>query len=245
MKSFDLSLYLVLDPDLCRDHSMVETTMAAIAGGATLIQLRDKKVGTEGLIRVGRELMRAMEGTNVPLIVNDDIDATIAIGAHGLHVGQDDLPSQIARDRLGPDKIIGLSIESEDVAQKVDRTIVDYVGIGPIFATATKPDHKPAIGFDGLEKLVRMGLRVNTPCRHLKAVLMALPLSRRFVGSPIPNRPPHISIKNSNQRGLICRSNLGLSRFRSAMIRAVMGRKTHGCCAQITMTGTEMPHLRR
>jgi thiamine-phosphate pyrophosphorylase len=156
MKSFDLSLYLVLDPDLCRSHSMVETTMAAIAGGATLIQLRDKKAGTEGLVRVGRELIRAMEGTNVPLIVNDDIDAAIAIGARGVHVGQDDLPSQIARDRLGPDKIIGLSIENEEVAQKVDHTIVDYVGIGPIFATTTKPDHKPAIGFDGLEKLVRM-----------------------------------------------------------------------------------------
>jgi len=156
MKSFDLSLYLVLDPDLCRSHSMVETTMAAIAGGATLIQLRDKKADTDELIRIGRELMHAMEGTNVPLIVNDDIDAAIAIGAHGLHVGQDDLPSQIARDRIGPDKIIGLSIESEEVAQKVDHSIVDYVGIGPIFATPTKPDHKPAIGFDGLEKLVRM-----------------------------------------------------------------------------------------
>ncbi|MBC05039.1 thiamine phosphate synthase [Thalassospira sp.] len=156
MTPFDLSLYLVLDPDLCRNHSMVETTMAAIAGGATIIQLRDKEAGTDGLIRVGRELMQAMEGTNVPLIVNDDLEAAIAIGAHGLHVGQDDLPSQIARKRLGPDKIIGLSIESEEVAQKVDRTIVDYVGIGPVFATPTKPDHKPAIGFDGLEKLVRM-----------------------------------------------------------------------------------------
>lgn len=156
MTPFDLSLYLVLDPDLCRDHSMVETTMAAIAGGATIIQLRDKEAGTEGLIRVGRELMQAMEGTNVPLVVNDDIDAAIAIGAHGLHVGQDDLPSQIARERLGPDKIIGLSIENGEVAQKVDRTIVDYVGIGPVFATPTKPDHKPAIGFDGLERLVRM-----------------------------------------------------------------------------------------
>ncbi|KJE34092.1 thiamine-phosphate synthase [Thalassospira sp. HJ] len=156
MTPFDLSLYLVLDPDLCREHSMVETTMAAIAGGATIIQLRDKEAGTDGLIRVGRELMQAMEGTNVPLIVNDDIDAAIAIGAHGMHVGQDDLPSQIARERLGPDKIIGLSIESEEVAQKVDRSIVDYVGIGPVFATPTKPDHKPAIGFDGLERLVRM-----------------------------------------------------------------------------------------
>jgi thiamine-phosphate pyrophosphorylase len=156
MKSFDLSLYLVLDPDLCRSHSMVETAMAAIAGGATIVQLRDKEAGTDGLIRVGRELMQAMADTSVPLIVNDDIEAAIAIGAHGLHVGQDDLPSQIARERLGPDKIIGLSIESEDVAQKVDHNIVDYVGIGPVFATATKPDHKPAIGFDGLQNLVRM-----------------------------------------------------------------------------------------
>ena len=156
MTSFDLSLYLVLDPELCRTHSMVETTLAAIAGGATIIQLRDKRAGTEGLIRIGRELMDAMRGTGVPLIVNDDIDAAIAIGADGLHVGQDDLPTKTARDRLGPDKIIGLSIEDETVARKVDRSIVDYVGIGPVFATPTKPDHKPAIGFDGLASLVRI-----------------------------------------------------------------------------------------
>lgn len=156
MKSFDLSLYLVLDPDLCRTHSMVETAMAAIAGGATIVQLRDKRAGTEGLIRIGRELMDAMAGTGVPLIVNDDIDATIAIGAHGLHVGQDDLPSAAARERLGRDKIIGLSIEDETVARKVDPTIVDYVGIGPVFATPTKPGHKPAIGFDGLARLVKI-----------------------------------------------------------------------------------------
>lgn len=156
MTSFDLSLYLVLDPELCRTHSMVETTLAAIAGGATIIQLRDKRAGTEGLIRIGRELMDAMRGTGVPLIVNDDIDAAIAIGADGLHVGQDDLPTKTARDRLGQDKIIGLSIEDETVARKVDRSIVDYVGIGPVFATPTKPDHKPAIGFDGLASLVRI-----------------------------------------------------------------------------------------
>lgn len=154
MKSFDLSLYLVLDPDLCRSHSMVETTMAAIAGGATIVQLRDKHAGTEGLVRIGRQLMDAMAGTGIPLIVNDDIEAALAIGAHGLHVGQDDLPSQAARARLGPDKIIGLSIEDETVARKVDPTIVDYVGIGPVFVTPTKPGHKPAIGFEGLAKLV-------------------------------------------------------------------------------------------
>ncbi|NIZ00594.1 thiamine phosphate synthase [Thalassospira lucentensis] len=156
MKSFDLSLYLVLDPDLCRTLSMVETAMAAIAGGATMVQLRDKYASTDDLIRIGHELMAAMAGTGVPLIVNDDIDAAIAIGADGLHVGQDDIPSQTARDRLGRDKIIGLSIESDAVARKVDPTIVDYVGIGPIFATPTKPDHKPAIGFDGLAELIKI-----------------------------------------------------------------------------------------
>ena len=163
MTSFDLSLYLVLDPELCRTHSMVETPLAAIAGGATIVQLRDKRAGTEGLIRIGRELMDAMRGTGVPLIVNDDIDAAIAIGADGLHVGQDDLPTKTARDRLGPDKIIGLSIEDETVARKVDRSIVDYVGIGPVFATPTKPDHKPAIGFDGLASLVRIAGLPSVP----------------------------------------------------------------------------------
>ncbi|MHC8491651.1 thiamine phosphate synthase [Thalassospira sp. SM2505] len=199
MKSFDLSLYLVLDPDLCRTHSMVETTMAAIAGGATIVQLRDKKAGTEGLIRIGRELIEAMAGTGVPLIVNDDIEAAIAIGADGLHVGQDDLPSQTARERLGRDKIIGLSIEDETVARKVDPGIVDYVGIGPVFATSTKPDHKPAIGFDGLADLVKIaglpsvaigGLKKIMSNRSLAPGPMALRLYRPFAANPTPKAPP-------------------------------------------------------
>lgn len=152
--AFDLSLYLVLDPDLCRDHSTVETTMAAIRGGATIVQLRDKTGGTDNMIRVGRDLMAAMDGSNVPLIVNDDVEAAVAINAHGLHVGQDDMPAGQARQLIGPDKILGLSVETEEAARRIDPAIVDYVGLGPVFATPTKPDHKPAIGFDGLARLV-------------------------------------------------------------------------------------------
>ena len=197
MKTFDLSLYLVLDPGLCRTHSMVETTMAAIAGGATIVQLRDKHAGTDGLIRIGRELMDAMAGTGVPLIVNDDIDAAIAIGADGLHVGQDDIPSQAARARLGHDKIIGLSIENETVAHKVDPAIVDYVGIGPVFATSTKPDHKPAIGLDGLARLVAIaglpsvaigGLKYDHVAPVFAAGANGLAVVSAICGQPDPER---------------------------------------------------------
>jgi thiamine-phosphate pyrophosphorylase len=167
--TFDLSLYLVLDPDLCRDHSMIETTLAAIRGGASMVQLRDKNARTEDMIRTGRALMAAMAGSNVPLIVNDNIDVAIAINAHGLHVGQDDMPADMARQKLGAGKILGLSVETEAAMQAVDPAIVDYVGVGPVFATATKPGHKPAIGLDGLKHLVGLSPLPSVAIGGLKA----------------------------------------------------------------------------
>lgn len=155
MTNLDLSLYLVLDPGLCRRHSMVETTIAAIKGGVSVVQLRDKTVGTDGLIETGRALKTAMAGSGVPLIVNNDLEAALAINADGLHVGQNDLPAREARQRLGADKILGLSVETEAAASRVDSTIVDYVGAGPVFATATKTDHKTPVGLDGLARLVQ------------------------------------------------------------------------------------------
>lgn len=153
MKQFDLSLYLVLDPGLCRLHSMVETARLAVAGGATMVQLRDKEAGTAGLIAVGRALMDVLAGTCVKLIVNDNVEAAAAIGAHGVHVGQDDMPPVEVRSRLGPDMILGLSAENEAAVRAADPAVVDYLGLGPVFATPTKPDHKPPIGFDGLAQL--------------------------------------------------------------------------------------------
>jgi thiamine-phosphate pyrophosphorylase len=156
MKAFDLSLYLVLDPDLCRSHSMVETVRAAVAGGATMIQLRDKAGGTARLVAAGRAIKSALAGTRVPLIVNDDVDAALAVDADGLHIGQDDVQVREARQRIGPDKILGLSVETEAAIRAIDRAMVDYVGIGPVFATSTKPDHKPPIGVDGLARIAAL-----------------------------------------------------------------------------------------
>ena len=150
VKPFDLSLYLVLDPDLCGSLGMVETARAAVAGGATMVQLRDKHADTERMIATGRALKAALAGTEVPLIVNDDVEAAIAIGADGVHVGQNDLDAAAVRARVGPAMILGLSIGTVALAQTVDPDIIDYVGVGPVFPTATKPGHPPAIGYGGL-----------------------------------------------------------------------------------------------
>jgi thiamine-phosphate pyrophosphorylase len=169
MKRFDLSLYLVLDAGLCRQHSLVETTRAAVSGGATMVQLRDKTIGTAGLIAIGHALMDVLAGTGVPLIVNDDVDAALAIGAHGVHVGQDDVPVATARARLGPRALLGLSVETEAAAGRINPAIVDYVGLGPVFATPTKPDHKPPIGLDGLARLVALSPVPSVAIGGLKA----------------------------------------------------------------------------
>lgn len=153
--TFDLSLYLVLDPDLCREHTMVETIRAALRGGVTMVQLRDKTASTNAMIKVGHQLMAVLAGSGVPLIVNDNIDVALAINADGLHIGQDDMPASLARQKLGKDKILGLSVEDPTALRTADPALVDYIGIGPVFATSTKPGHKPAIGFDGLAHLAR------------------------------------------------------------------------------------------
>lgn len=154
MKSFDLTLYLVLDPVLCREIGMVETARRAVAGGATMVQLRDKSAETATMIETGRALQLALAGTGVPLIINDDVEAAIALGAEGIHVGQSDLAAATARRRIPEAMILGVSVETEELARQVDARLVDYVGIGPVFATGTKPDHKAPIGFDGLARIV-------------------------------------------------------------------------------------------
>lgn len=154
MKRFDLSLYLVLDPELCRAIGMVETARLAALGGATMVQLRDKQASTDEMISTGLALKAALAGTGVPLIINDDVEAAIAIAADGIHVGQDDMAAVAVRTRVGDGMILGLSVETLELMERVDPTVVDYVGVGPVFATGTKPDHKPPIGFDGLARIV-------------------------------------------------------------------------------------------
>ena len=149
-----LALYLVTDPDLCAKFGLIETVKAAVAGGVSIVQLRDKNASTEQMIQYAKALQPILATHNVPLIINDDVEAAIACGADGVHVGQDDLDVVQVRHKVGRDKVVGLSVETAEAALNVDAGIVDYIGISPIFATQTKSDHKPPVGFDGLVDIV-------------------------------------------------------------------------------------------
>jgi thiamine-phosphate pyrophosphorylase len=150
IRRVDLSLYLVTDPDLCAGRGLIETVLAAVQGGVSVVQLRDKRASDADLIEQGRALAGALAGSGVPLIVNDRVEVAAAIGADGVHVGQGDDSVARARALLGAEVIVGLSIQTPAHARQIDPDSVDYVGIGPVFATGTKPDHARPLGFDGL-----------------------------------------------------------------------------------------------
>lgn len=142
----DLSVYLVTDPGLARRHGLLETVRLAVAGGATVVQLRDKHASDAELIAQGRALKALLAPAGVKLIVNDRVDVAIAIGADGLHVGQDDLPAREARARIGATMILGVSAGDEAEIATVDPAIVDHVGMGPFAATTTKTDASAPLG---------------------------------------------------------------------------------------------------
>jgi len=142
---FDLSLYLVTDPEMTARRGVLETVVAAVAGGVTMVQLRDKTGSARTLAETGRALLAVLRPLGVPLLVNDRIDVAHAIGADGVHIGQDDLPPAAARALLGRHAIIGLSVTAADQLGTIDHS-VDYVGLGPIFPTGTKADAAPALG---------------------------------------------------------------------------------------------------
>jgi thiamine-phosphate pyrophosphorylase len=156
---FDLSLCLVTDPKMTARRGLVETVAAAIDGGVTMVQLRQKDGSPRLMIAVGRALKALLAPRGIPLIVNDRADVAHAIGADGVHVGQDDLPPAAARAILGPQAIIGLSIcRSLDIGT-FDPATVDYVGLGPIFPTDTKTDASIALGAE-----VFAGIRRQLKC---------------------------------------------------------------------------------
>jgi thiamine-phosphate pyrophosphorylase len=150
--AFDLSLYLVIGPDATAGRDVTSVALAAVRGGATMVQLR-YKAGTSEITQSAREVIEVLRPTGVPVIINDRVDLARALGAQGVHVGQNDTAPAEARRVLGEDAIVGLSITDPDQLETVDPTVVDYLGVGPIFPTGSKPDAAPAIGVEALSRI--------------------------------------------------------------------------------------------
>jgi thiamine-phosphate pyrophosphorylase len=149
-------LYLVTDRGLSRGRDLETVVLQAVEGGVTLVQLREKDIDTRDFIALGLRLKAALEGSGVPLLINDRVDVALAVDADGVHIGQSDMPYDIARRLLGPDKIIGLSVETMDEVLQANGLGVDYVAVSPVFATQTKTDTLTPFGYEGLERACRL-----------------------------------------------------------------------------------------
>lgn len=147
-----LRLYLVTDPALGGSRPLVDIVRAAVAGGVTIVQLREKTAITRRFIDQARAVKAALAGSGVVLIVNDRLDVAQAVGADGVHLGDDDMPCAEARRILGPRAIIGLSLAGPPGRSAAE---ADYFAASPVFATPTKADAPPALGLAGVAALRR------------------------------------------------------------------------------------------
>ena len=150
-----LRLYLVLDPGLCGgSEGLVRTAQAAAAAGVTAVQLRAPNWKKRLYAECGRELLKVLAPYDVPLFINDHADVAVAIGAHGVHVGESDLSPEDCHRLMTPDMMLGLSVSNVSECLGVDPALVDYIGIGPYRATPTKKDAAAEIGLSGLTDIV-------------------------------------------------------------------------------------------
>ena len=151
----DYSLYLVTDRHLSQGRSTVDVVRAAVRGGVTCVQLREKQCSTRAFLEEAWAVRRLLDelAVRIPLIVNDRIDIALAIGADGVHLGQTDMPIGDARRLAGSLLTIGISAESVADAIRAEAEGADYIGVSPVFATPTKNDTAPPLGLAGLRAI--------------------------------------------------------------------------------------------
>lgn len=150
----DLRLNAIVDAERSGDHDLAELARLCAEGGATLIQLRDKRSETRAMITTARAIKKALAPLDVPFVINDRVDVALASGAHGVHVGQDDMAVEDARKILGRDAIIGLSIKTVTEADAAPVELLDYVGSGGVYVTLSKQQKNAPIGPEGLALVI-------------------------------------------------------------------------------------------
>ena len=155
----DYSLYLVTDHMLMRTKTLGEAVEQAVIGGCTMVQLREKEILSLDFYVLASEMKKITDRYGIPLIINDRIDIAMAVGAAGVHIGQKDIPADIARKVIGKDMLLGVSAVSAAEAVNAAKAGADYLGVGAMFPTGTKPD----AGFVSMEELGRIRKAVDIP----------------------------------------------------------------------------------
>ena len=153
-----LEVYLVTDRRLAGERDEAEIVLSALRGGVRLVQYREKELSTCQQVEQARRLLCLTRQHGAFFLVNDRVDVALAVGADGVHLGQEDLPLPIARRLLGRGKIIGVSVQSPEEARRAEAAGADYLGVGAIFSTSTKPD-AGAIGLVGI-RAIRSAVRL-------------------------------------------------------------------------------------
>lgn len=155
----DYTLYLVTDRGILKGRDIFKATEDAIKGGVTLLQLREKDISTLDFYNIALKMKIISKHYNVPLIINDRLDIALAVDADGLHIGQDDMPIEIARKLLGENKLLGYSVANAEQAIYGEKNGADYLGAGPVYPTGSKSDAGKPIGIDGL-KIIRNSVSI-------------------------------------------------------------------------------------
>ena len=153
-RTIDYSLYLVTDRSFM-GRSLLEVIKPAVDGGVTVVQLREKEVDSREFYREAMGIKEFLDSRDIALIINDRLDIALAIDAAGVHLGQEDLPIDVARRILGPGKVIGASVFTPDDALQAEAMGADDLGLSPIFVTATKPELMNQIGLEGIGPIRR------------------------------------------------------------------------------------------
>jgi len=150
----DLRLNAIVDPERAGGFELADLAARCVRGGATLVQLRDKRSETRALIEQARAIKRALSSFAAPFVINDRVDVAMAAGADGVHLGHDDMAAEDARRLLGSRAIVGLSIKSVEEAEAARLDVVDYVGSGGVYATSSKQQKSAPIGPAGLARII-------------------------------------------------------------------------------------------
>lgn len=155
-RPFDLSLYLVTDSDLSMGRDLEWIVSEAVAGGVTMVQIREKEASTREFIEIAKRVKKALEPYNIAVVSNDRVDVALAADLDGVHIGQSDMTYEDARRLLGEERIIGLSVENMEQVEQANSLDVDYIGISPLYATPTKEDTATPFGLDGCRRAVEL-----------------------------------------------------------------------------------------